>query len=114
MRRGLTAATVLVAASILATPAHAIESTADLRDACAAEDEASRNFCLGYIKGAGHLYIELIRADVIPQIACADPVPTMEEIRLSVVTWIDAHPEHASDRAVDGLMQASAAIWPCD
>jgi hypothetical protein len=101
-------------AAFLATPASAIETTADLRDACAAEDEATRNFCFGYIKGAGHLYVELVRANAIPQIACADPVPTLEVIRVSVVEWIDANPQHADDRAIDGLLQASAETWPCD
>ena len=114
MRRALTLATLALAAAGMAAPAAAIETTADLRAACAADDEATRNLCFGYIKGAGHLYIELIRANVIPQIACADPVPTMEVIRVSVVEWIDANSQHADDRAIDGLLQASAEIWPCE
>ena len=114
MRRALTIGALALAAASVAAPAAAIETTADLRAACAADDVATRNLCFGYIKGAGQLYIELIRANVIPQIACADPVPTFETIRVSVVEWIDANPEHATDRAIDGLMQAAAEIWPCE
>ena len=82
MRRGLTIATVALAAVCLAAPAGAVQSTADLREACASDDLATRNLCYGYILGAGQLYIELRRAEVIGEIACADPVPTLEVIRV--------------------------------
>lgn len=114
MRVGLTVASFALAAACLVTPAEAIESAADLRGACAAEDEATRNLCYGYIMGAGQLYVQLRRAEVIDQIACAEPVPTLEAIRASVVEWMEAHPEHASETAIDGLMRAAAAIWPCE
>ncbi len=114
MRFGLTAAIFVLATACLATPVAAIESTADLRGACAAEDEATRNLCYGYFLGAGQLYVQLRRAEAIDQIACAEPVPTLEAIRVSVVEWMDAHPEHASETAIDGLMRAAAAIWPCE
>jgi len=116
MRRALTIGTLALAlaAAGVATPAAAIDSTADLRAACAAEDEATRNLCFGYIQGVGHLYVELLRAGAIGQIACADPVPTLEVIRVAVVDWIDTNPQHAADSAVDGLMRASATIWPCE
>lgn len=114
MRRGLTIATLALAAACLAAPAEAVQSTADLREVCASDDLATRNLCYGYIMGAGQLYIELRRAEVIGEIACADPVPTLEVIRVSVVEWIDTHPEHASETAIDGLMRAAAANWPCE
>jgi len=114
MRVGLMAASFALAIACLATPAAAIDSTADLRDACAAEDEATRNLCYGYILGAGQLYAQLRRAEAISEIACADPVPTLEAIRVSVVEWMDLHPEHASEDAIDGLMRAAAALWPCE
>lgn len=114
MRRALAVATLALAAGFVAAPAAAIETTGDLRAACAADDEATRNLCFGYIQGVGHLYVELLRAGAIGQIACADPVPTLEVIRVSVIEWIDTNPEHAADSAVDGLMRASATIWPCE
>ena len=114
MLQGLTLGGLVLVAAMQAAPAQAIESTADLRAACASGDMATRNLCFGFMQGAGQLYTELRRADVIGQIACADPVPTMESIRTSVVDWIDANPQHLSDRAVDSLLRASAAIWPCE
>jgi hypothetical protein len=56
----------------------------------------------------------LRRAEQIEPIACADPVPKMDEIREAIVVWIDAHPEYATERAVDGMMRAAAATWPCE
>ncbi len=114
MRGGLTAATLALTAACLAAPATAMQTTADLRDACAAEDEATRNLCFGYILGAGQLYAQLRRAEAIAELACVDPVPTLEVIRVSVVEWMEAHPEHAAEPAIDGLMRAAAAIWPCE
>jgi hypothetical protein len=101
-------------ATLGAAPAEAIESTLDLRDACAAEDIASRNLCYGFIQGAGQFYVELRRAEEIDPVACAEPAPKMDEIRNAIVVWVDAHPEHAGERAIDGLMRAAAATWPCD
>jgi hypothetical protein len=108
-------AAVLAAATTLgAATAAAIETTSDLREACAAEEIATRNLCYGFIQGAGQFYMELRRAEQIEPIACADPVPKMDEIREAIVVWIDAHPEHGSERAVDGMMRAAAATWPCE
>jgi hypothetical protein len=108
------AALLAAATTWWATEASAIETSSDLREACAAEDIATRNICYGFIQGAGQFYIELRRAEEIEAIACADPAPKMDEIRQAIVVWVDAHPEYASERAVDGLMRAAAATWPCD
>jgi hypothetical protein len=77
------------------------------------DDAVSMAFCHGYILGNGHLYLELRSAGAVQSWACANPVPTLEEIRVRIVEWGKAHPEHAAAKAVDGVWRAAAEIWPC-
>ncbi|WGF89336.1 Rap1a/Tai family immunity protein [Marinivivus vitaminiproducens] len=94
-----------------------IETTGDLAEICAptttdGESEAA-TFCYGYIVGAGQLYAEVIRAKSIEPIACPATVPTLDEIRTNFLTWSEANPQFAGERAIDGLMRSAAATWPC-
>lgn len=95
-----------------------LDTTADLVAYCdsegaTAEVQEGQDFCDGFIAGAGLLYLELVRAKKIAQIACADPVPTLAQAREAFVTWIGAHPEHLTDAPIDGLWRAMAATYPC-
>jgi hypothetical protein len=46
-------------------------------------------------------------------LACPDPAPTIEQMRLEFIGWVAANPQAAETRAIDGMMQAAAEIWPC-
>jgi hypothetical protein len=70
-------------------------------------------FCHGFIMGNGLFYRELIRADQIAPIACAEPPPTLAEIRDAFVDWAAIHGEYMDASPVDGFWRAMAARWPC-
>lgn len=116
-RAALLAATCLLlgaAKSGGAVDAPPIASFGDLAGLCADTSDASAQaFCQGYIMGSGELYLALRRAEVIDRWACADPIPTLDEISKAIVGWAAANPQHAADRAVDGLWRAAAALYPC-
>jgi hypothetical protein len=62
----------------------------DLAGLCARpSDAAAQAFCQGYIIGSGALCLALRRAEAI-------------------VGWPAANPQHASDRAINGLWRAAA------
>jgi hypothetical protein len=90
------------------------ETTAELARLCASPVPTERDFCFGFMLGAGQFYTEMLRADVIRPLACPDPVPTIEEMRLGFIDWVAANPEAGETRAVDGMMQAAADAWPCN
>lgn len=115
----LAAAPVLVPAAEVAGQEMALESTADLLAACSREEndlqhDETPSFCYGFITGTGGLYLELVEAGVIDAWACAEPVPTMEQIRSAFVTWARAHPERLDDSATDGFWRAMSAAYPCE
>jgi hypothetical protein len=90
------------------------ETTAELARLCASPVATERDFCFGFMLGAGQFYTEMLRAEVIQPLACPDPVPTIDAMRAAFVDWVAANPEAGESRAVDGMMQAAANIWPCN
>jgi hypothetical protein len=98
--------------------AYDADTVGELVEACSTTDidpngAVGTAFCHGYILGAGHFYLEMVRGNAIQRIACADPPPTLNEIRLTFVDWAATNPGRAEDKAIDGLMAAAAAKWPC-
>ncbi len=89
------------------------ETTAELGRLCASPSLTDRDFCFGFLLGAGQFYTEMLRAEVIQPLACPDPVPTIDELRMAFVEWAAANPEAGETRAVDGMMRAAAETWPC-
>lgn len=98
-----------------AQPAYSQNITAgELAARCSSVAETDKQLCYGFILGAGQLYAELLRAETIEPMACAEPAPTLEAIAAVFVNWVDANPMKASARAIDGMMQAAAETWPCE
>lgn len=94
-------------------------TTGNLASLCAAplNDEvgpASQAFCRGVIVGTGQYHTEISRPGGRPPIFCLPtPAPTLEAAQASFVAWSAAHPQHANELAVDGLMRWAAATYPC-
>lgn len=113
----------LLLAALMATPVAPalaqdtpppMQTFGEFVELCAKTDEpVAMAFCEGYILGNGHLYLELRNAGAVRDWACANPIPTLQEIRVRIVEWGRAHPEQAKAKPVDGVWQAAAAIWPC-
>jgi hypothetical protein len=113
---------VIGGAALLAGPAIAdgpkLDTTADLIAYCdnegpVGEVRDGQNFCDGFIMGSGLLYLELVAAGEIKRIACADPTPTLAQVRSDLVTWAGSNPEHLQSKPIDGLWRAMAETYPC-
>lgn len=94
--------------------------TGDLAVLCgaAASDPmhtAALNWCQGFIVGAGQYHASIAEAGGShkPLFCLPTPEPTLEQARLAFVAWAKAHPQHASERAVDGMARFAAETWPC-
>ena len=95
-----------------------LETTADLVEFCdtvgpVGEVRDGQNFCDGFIAGSGLLYLELVRAGKMNRIACAEPIPTLEQARQAFVAWATANPDYLSSKPIDGLWRAMAETYPC-
>lgn len=89
------------------------ETTAELATICASAVPTDNHFCYGFMLGAGQMYTEMLRAELLQPLACPDPAPTIAEMRIAFIDWVAANPDAGETRAIDGMMQAAAEIWPC-
>ena len=94
--------------------------TGDLAALCSAPAQdpmhtAALNWCHGFMVGAGQYHHSVADAGAAHRrlFCLPTPEPTLEQARLAFVAWARAHPEHASERAVDGLTRFATATWPC-
>jgi hypothetical protein len=95
-------------------------SASDLATLCdAGLQEPSRAdaqaYCNGFIVGVGQFHASITAAGGAQQpIFCIpDPQPTLNRVAAAFVTWTRNNPQHASERAVDGLMRFAAETYPC-
>ena len=114
----LLAAGVMLVAKEAAAEGPKLETTADLVAYCdtigpVGEVRDGQNFCDGFIMGSGLLYLELVAAGKMKQVACAEPTPTLEQARNDLVAWAESHPERLQDKPIDGFWHAMAATYPC-
>jgi hypothetical protein len=73
-------------------------------------------FCYGWIEGIDQFYDELLadeRWDVQP-VACPVSEPSREETRYAFVRWAQADPARMKMPALDGLILAAKATFPCN
>ncbi|MBK1659249.1 hypothetical protein CKO45_13490 [Paracraurococcus ruber] len=118
----------LAAAALLALPAAAQVAernfsggrTGDLAALCGAPASdpmhtAAVNYCQGFIVGAGQFHASTAAAhgDSHRMFCLPTPEPTLEQARTAFVAWAARNPQHAGDRAVDGLARFAAETWPC-
>ena len=76
---------------------------------------AALNWCHGFIVGAGQYHRSVTDAGTGPKslFCMPTPEPTLEQARVAFVAWARAHPQHAAEKAVDGLSRFAAETWPC-
>jgi hypothetical protein len=94
--------------------------TGDLAALCGAGAQdpmhtAALNWCHGFIVGAGQYHRSVADAGSGPKslFCLPTPEPTLEQARVAFVAWARAHPQYATERAVDGLSRFAAEAWPC-
>jgi hypothetical protein len=95
-------------------------STRDLATLCDAGLQEPRRtdalaYCNGFIVGVGQFHTSLTATGGVQQpIFCVpEPQPTLSQVAAAFVTWTRGHPQHGSERAVDGLMRFAAEAFPC-
>lgn len=73
----------------------------------------ARTFCIGYVTGAMNYYRAIANGPGMGAFLCSDrPIPRSTLIT-AFVEWSDAHPQMAAAPAIENLMRAAAAKWPC-
>ena len=95
-------------------------SVADLATICnTGLQDPSRSdalgYCNGFIIGVGQFHSSLTAAaGALRPIFCVpDPQLTLNQAAAAFVTWTRTNPQHANERAVDGLMRFAAETYPC-
>lgn len=94
--------------------------TGDLAALCGSNRQdplhtAALNWCHGFMVGAGQYHRSASTAGTAsPTLYCLPtPEPTLEQARQAFVAWAARNPQHAQERAVDGLSRFAAETWPC-
>jgi hypothetical protein len=115
---GLAACVASGGAGAMDAGAYDLDSARDLLDVCAPADgdpdaDAALAFCYGYISGTGEFYIEMVKAEAIDRMACADPVPSLHEIRMAFVDWARANPGELAAGPGHTFWKAMSVAYPC-
>ncbi|MBX9750681.1 MAG: hypothetical protein K5Q68_13930 [Roseococcus sp.] len=83
-------------------------------NAADADGATAIGYCRGFIVGVGQYHVEISRAGGIrPAFCLPNPTPSLEFVQTSFVAWVAANPQHAGDRAVDGLLRWASTAYPC-
>ena len=92
-------------------------TTAMLAAACSASGTdmvgaTAIGYCRGFITGAGQYHQEMTAGR--PPIFCLpNPSPTLEAVQVSFVSWARSNPQHANEKALDGLLRWASDTYPC-
>jgi len=89
-------------------------TTAALAELCSASTTAAVGYCRGFLVGAGQYHGEISSPGGRPAIFCLpEPTPAVETAQASFVAWAGANPQHAGDKAINGLLRWAQATYPC-
>ena len=93
-----------------------VRTAADLADLCGANPkeagaDAKINYCHGFAQGV--VDVELAKAGDKKPFCFPSPAPTRTATMAQFVDWTRALPAHASQGAVDGLMNFLGERYPC-
>jgi hypothetical protein len=77
--------------------------------------EAAIGLCYGFMIGVGqfHAAIHPVGSTRPPLFCLPDPPPTLETVAAGFVAWSQANPQHAQERAVEGVARWAGAAFPC-
>lgn len=96
-------------------------TTGDLARLCGAglgdaTGVGARGYCEGFMVGVGQFHRAVSSpGGRIRPIYCLpnDPDLTLDKVRQAFVAWTAANPQHAGERAVDGVIRFAQATYPC-
>jgi Rap1a immunity proteins len=75
--------------------------------------ETAKGFCLGYMTGAMQLYAAAAASPNVKNFVCPGRVVSRAEMRDVFLEWAAANPERLNEPAVDSLLRAAVAKFPC-
>jgi len=89
------------------------DTVGELATACRME---GREFCYGYVNGAGQFYAVLANDDRLEfePFVCPGREVSEDEAVSIFLDWVDDHPDAQSEAAIDGLFRAWVAAFPCE
>ena len=107
-------ASIVVAASILAGLTTDAEATFDngnkLLGTCQNESEIPWGYCLGYIVGIAEV---LETEPLVGMGACLPKTATKGQLRIIVIKWLEANPQHLHFSAHSLVVKALSKAFPC-
>lgn len=75
--------------------------------------QTAKGFCLGYMTGAMQLYTAAAASPRVKNFVCPGRVVSRAEMRDVFLAWAAANPERMDEPAIDGLVRAAVAKFPC-
>lgn len=70
-------------------------------------------FCLGYMSGAMHFYAAAEKSPKVKPFVCPPGEVSRAHMREVFLAWAKQHPDRLSEPAIDGLIRAAVAQYPC-
>jgi hypothetical protein len=90
----------------------------DLYDICTLDPNhphypVARAYCVGFIEGAGQLHDALAAGPNFDRLVCGPSTVTLADVVTVYANYAVANPQHMKESAIDSLVRAAAAKWPC-
>lgn len=120
----LVAAVALVSSGAMADNGYSLEdfelrTGQDLLDICTLDPNhdhyhVARAYCVGFIEGAGQLHDALAAGPNFDRLVCGPDTVTLSDVVTVYAKYAVANPQHMKESAIDSLVRAAAAKWPCE
>jgi hypothetical protein len=75
--------------------------------------QTAKGFCLGYMTGAMQLYRAAAASPNVKNFVCPEHTVSRAEMREVFLEWAAANPQRMSEPAIDSLLRAAVAKFPC-
>jgi hypothetical protein len=90
----------------------------DLLDMCTLDANhrdypVAHAYCVGFIEGAGQLHDALAAGPEFDRLVCAPKNVTLDDVVTVYSSYAAANPQYMRESAIDSLVRAAAAKWPC-
>jgi Rap1a immunity proteins len=75
--------------------------------------QTAKGFCLGYMTGAMQLYRAAAASPNVKNFVCPSHEVSRVEMRDVFLAWAAANPQRMGEPAIDSLLRAAVAKYPC-
>lgn len=89
-------------------------TTGPLAELCGAASPTAQAYCRGFLIGAGQYHATITAPGGLDPLFCLPtPAPSVEQVQAGFAAWARANPQHANERAIEGVMRWAASAFPC-